>query len=225
MRSETVKSIKGLSEKNINLALYGERGVGKTFLLKSLNGLYFPSPNLSREDLKRITNKNGTVNEQIKRTLETQRKILLIDNIHEIKNSKKTLINEVSRVHTIIGAGLFVPRDFEHWHQLKIEKPSFSDCIEIIKEFKIEEHKKKEIIKQAKQNPSQMIHMARMQEALGYYKLQKDEKKTHLKVSQFTNYLLSLRYFFMFTRQWQLYSLISMIAYAIIGFSRRKRYY
>ncbi len=206
----------------VNTLIIGEHGIGKTFTLKKLQGHYFPNPNLTVEDLRIITGIRGGLNFQENAILQKTGLTIILDDFHLIQPRKKELIKKISQNHLIIGAGIFIPKGFEHWNITTIPFLNPKQSYELIKNKKISEDKKKEIIKKARGNPGKLLWMSGMQEETGSYKQVKEYSGFDLR--QITNYMLSARYFFMFTQQWQFYSLLSMIAYAIIGFNRRNRY-
>lgn len=208
---------------NVNCLIAGEKGIGKTHLLKSLKGVYFSNPNLTVDDLKLITGVNGSMNFQVRTLMNMEKTILLIDNLHEIHPKKKTLLLDISLKHTIISASLFSVAGFEHFHKIELKPLSSEECFKIIEGFEIDDKKKNELVKKCKGNPQKLLRMAEMQSKLGYYS-NSEKRKRSLNLYQLTNYLLSIKYFFMFTHQWEVYSLLSMIAYALIGFNRRNRW-
>jgi hypothetical protein len=216
-------NLNSLIVNRVNTIILGRKGSGKTYALKNLRGRYFISPNLSVEDLKTLTDSKGGLNTQLNSLLNSRRLVLLIDNLHEAQPRKKNLLLQLSEKHTIIAASLFVPRGFEHWHTVKLEPLSERECLKLLKKHGLSLEKKKEIVKKSKGNPGKLIQMADMQSKIGYYKT--PGRELNFNSNQLVNYVLSLRYFFMFTRQWQVYSLVSMFAYALLGWNRRRRYY
>lgn len=206
----------------VNFIITGPKGSGKSFHLKSLPGKYFISPNLGIEDLRGITGVRGGLNTQLNCLLNSKRMILLLDDFHLVQPRKKELILKLSKHHTVVCAGLFVPSGFQHWHSVKMEPLSGKECFGLLKKYGFGPDKKNELVGKSKGNPGKLLEMADMVDKVGYYK--PPAREFGFSSSQLTNWLLSVRYFFMFTRQWQVYSLVSMLAYALLGWNRRKRY-
>lgn len=216
-RGEFLDKVKNLVEHGVSVNIYGERGIGKTTILKMLPGYYFPSPRLTKNQLQRMFNSNGTINEMLQKLLEQERTIIKIDDCDNLTKNQARLVNCLSKKHSLILASE-QPLTIENVVNLEVPRLSIKECERMLGDHPLAS----KIIKKSDHNPSKILFMK--QHYLATRKLPENDKRFNgVDLNVLTTSLFSIRYLFMFTQQWNLYGLFSMIAYALATIKRYKR--
>ena len=206
-------------------------GWGKTYLLKRLcrkfNGVFLESPSMNTKSLQKISSEKwNRKSELFEEVFSQPHKIIFIDDLQEADKNSRTAILKISKNHTVVAACEYIKdkRFFQKFRIVELKKLSWKDIYLFIKitEPDLNCEAQKWIAKKSYSNFSKAESMMKEYKTTGKINEFK-EKKDIFPYIMFAGYvLLSLRYLMMIKKEWELYSIFSLIAYSILSLRRFK---
>lgn len=216
----------------INTCYVGEFGIGKTYTLQRIardcNTIILTS-NPSIDELENLTRKRfKSKKTAYSHLLRIKKRVLLFDDVHESRKDTISAILRLCRKHVIVCASEFeLPRLNYDFKIVKLKplnnEESLHFCRKLLKNKDVVCEK---ICAESKGLPLLIIRGVEHYKVTGvvkhYFTL--DWKKLLIKRLTVTAYAcLSIRYFARFNNDWELYSMLSTIAYALLAFNRISR--
>jgi len=233
-------------ENHVHVLLKGELGMGKTYLLNKLwgalknEGVIKVRPSFNKNDLNTALSERVRVNgmtwvELFNELKSISRSVvyLFIDDLHLVTNKGVRCVLELSNVFVLVCAAESIPKRLSHLFEVIELKPlSFGDSCALIKEVLMDKRLKLgDGVVRLIAFRSGGVALFCVQ-GLEYY-LSTGEFKTFRPVLSWNGFvrtslsiayfLMSLRYLFLFRKNWALYSATSLIAYLLLSFFRYKR--
>ncbi len=216
-----------LVEAGVNTLLYGEFGIGKTHLLNKLAerfNTFLLTSNPSVEELEKLVSvKCKSKKEAYTILLNCEKMTILVDDIHESRKDTISMLLRLCRVHTLVCAS---ERELERlifdFKSVKVKKFTHEQGMKLCKKFLQDDKVCERIIEGSKGLPLLIIRGVEHYKVTGVVKnyFNVNWKKLLLKRVSVTAYLcLSLRYFAR-GYNWELYSTLSTIAYALLALNR-----
>jgi len=215
----------------ISICLVGEFGIGKTHLLNRLSK-EFNTPVLSSnpginelEQLldKRFKSKKDAFNELLK----AEKRVLLFDDVHESRKDTVSAMLKLCRKHVLVCSSEQELERLEFdFKNLRLKKLDYEDSMKLCMKYCSGKAVCERICEQSKGLPLLIIRGAEYYKVTGSVKkyFNFEWKKTLFKRLSVAAYLfLSLRYFAMFNNNWEFYSVLSTIAYALLAFNKMSK--
>jgi hypothetical protein len=221
-----------LIQSNLNLCLIGEFGIGKTHLLKKLAERFNTrvlTSNPSVEELQELTHKKfKSKKNAYSHLLRLKKRVLLFDDVHESRKDTISMILRLCRKHVIICSSEFeIERLIFDFKNFRLNKLSFEESMKLCtKLLKSKKRICEEICKESKGLPLLIVR------GIEHYKVTKCVKKYFTlnwrkllikRLVVFAYLCLSIRYFARINKNWEVYSLLSTVAYALLAFNRISR--
>jgi hypothetical protein len=212
----------------LNICYVGCFGIGKTHLLKKLSKEFKTivlSSNPLLGELETIALKKFKSKKQAYYYLQrTNKKVLIFDDLHEARKDTVSNILKLCKKHTIICASeTEIERLRFDFKIVKMKKMSQDESMQLCKSLCKDEKVCQEICRQAKGLPLLIVRGVEHYKVTGtikrYYST--NWKKLFVKRVSIMAYLfLSLRYLARVNNNWEVYSLLSTIAYALLALNR-----
>ncbi len=220
------------AELGIHCAVIGSFGMGKSYLLKKVHkeleeSIFFVNARFSKYELCRTlrSNEKSRIGELLEKL---NFKYVIIDNIHKLTEAGKDVVLNLAEKSTLIVAGENLPDGLQHlFNIVKLKALDFEDSCALIKEiYKVEDKVKFEIASKCRGSPLLCVQAIKIYKATGkveVFKRDVSRKEFRFKMLRIGYTLLSLRYLMLVQKRWELYAVMSMIAYTIISIFKYRR--
>lgn len=222
-----------VAELKIHVALTGNLGAGKTYLLEKINKnlrntVFFPNPSFTKQELAEAldSDENNRTYELIEELKNSRFNYVLIDNLHTVTKTKMRLVLELAEIYTIVAAAEEIPERLNHlFHVIELEELDYQDAMMLINEFDSSINKKtaRKIVRQSRGNPmiaKQVLDYFKATGEIKVFRLSINRKQFATNMISIAYLFMSIRYVFMVQRKWELYATTSMIAYTLLSVFR-----
>lgn len=222
-------------ELGIHCAVTGSFGMGKSYLLyrvqkRMKSSIFFRSARFSKYELCRAlgAGENCKTNELLEKLSSRNYRYIIIDNIQKLTESGKGIVLSLAEKSTLIVAGESLPAEIEYlFNTIKLGALDFEDSCALIREIcDVEDKVKLEIASKCRGSPLLCVQAIKIYKATGMIEVFKHEvskKEFRYKMLRIGYTLLSLRYLMLVQKRWELYSVMSMVAYTIISIFKYRR--
>jgi len=130
MREKLLHQIKELTQHQLSVNIYGPNGIGKTYVLEQLNGIKL-NAKITKEELQRITGKNGTINQLMQELTNMECTTIKIDNCNKPTNKQIETIRQLKHEHPLIIASE-TPINIDELVQIEVQPITTAESKELI---------------------------------------------------------------------------------------------